>query len=109
MTHLSKTHASIDNFFHLSYNSVLTPKTLHLRVNVVYSLRKTRGFKCNIGFGGEGGGTQGEGIDVHFMQKGGYFFCGSASTLLSPFYPSFEVVGEKNAGYFPTEKHPQKL
>ena len=56
-----------------------------------------------------GWGYTGGGDRCPLYAKGGYFFCGSASTLLSPFYPSFEVVGEKNAGYFPTEKHTQKL
>lgn len=97
MTHLSKMRASIDNFFQLSYNSVLTPKIPHPWINVVYSWRKTRGFKCNIGLGGGGGDTQGEGTDV---KRGLFFFYGSASTLLSPFGPSFEVAGEKNADIF---------
>lgn len=58
-----------------------------------------------------------EGVGIHrgrgqmstICKKGAiFFFYGSASTLLSPFGPSFEVAGEKNAGYFPTDEHPQK-
>ena len=58
-----------------------------------------------------------EGVGIHrgrgqmstICKKGAiFFFFGSASTLLSPCYPSFEVAGEKNAGYFQTDEHPQK-
>ena len=56
---------------------------------------------------GEGWGYTGGGDRCPLYVKRGLFY-GSASTLLSPFCPSFEVAGEKNAGYFPTDEHPQK-
>lgn len=86
MTHLSKTRASIDNFFQLSYNSVLTPKIPHPWINVVYSWRKTRGFKCNIGLGGGGGDTQGEGTDV---KRGLFFFLWKCLNTFVPFWSLF--------------------
>lgn len=60
-------------------------------------------------FGRRGWGYTGGGDRCPlYVKRGLFFFYGSASTLLSPFCPSFEVAGEKNAGYFPTDEHPQK-